>query len=66
MTEKNEGSFHALRTQLQEAASAFAGAAPELQTLEEELFQRVDLVFTGGRSLYEAKRARREAKNTAV
>jgi UDP-galactopyranose mutase len=38
--------------------SAFAGAARELQGLEEELFQRVDLVFTGGRSLYEAKRER--------
>ena len=38
--------------------SAFAGAPPELQALEEELFGRVDLVFTGGRSLYEAKRER--------
>jgi UDP-galactopyranose mutase len=38
--------------------SAFAGAPPELRTLEQELFERVDLVFTGGRSLYEAKRER--------
>ena len=38
--------------------SAFAGAPPELRTLEDELFQSVDVVFTGGPSLYEAKRAR--------
>ena len=31
MTEQNEGSFHALRTQLQEAASAFAGGAATLE-----------------------------------
>jgi hypothetical protein len=31
MTEKNEGSFHALRTQLQEAASAFAGSSSALE-----------------------------------
>ena len=38
--------------------SAFAGAPPELTALENELFERADLVFTGGRSLYEAKRDR--------
>jgi UDP-galactopyranose mutase len=38
--------------------SAFVGAPPELHALEEELFGRVDLVFTGGRSLYDAKRER--------
>jgi UDP-galactopyranose mutase len=37
--------------------SAFAGAPPELQVLERELFTRADVVFTGGHSLYEAKRA---------
>jgi glycosyltransferase involved in cell wall biosynthesis len=36
--------------------SAFRGAPPALQELERELFARADLVFTGGRSLYEAKR----------
>jgi glycosyltransferase involved in cell wall biosynthesis len=36
--------------------SAFRGAPPHLQELERELFARADLVFTGGRSLYEAKR----------
>lgn len=36
--------------------SAFVGAPPDLHALEAELFARVDLVFTGGRSLYEAKR----------
>jgi UDP-galactopyranose mutase len=36
--------------------SAFQGAAPELLLREAELFQRADLVFTGGQSLYEAKR----------
>jgi UDP-galactopyranose mutase len=36
--------------------SAFAGASPELCRLETELLRRADLVFTGGMSLYEAKR----------
>ncbi len=35
--------------------SAFNGAHPELQAREARLFQRANLVFTGGRSLYEAK-----------
>ncbi|KAA2235749.1 glycosyltransferase family 1 protein [Salinarimonas soli] len=38
--------------------AAFKGASPELLALEESLFQRVDVVFTGGMSLYEAKRSR--------
>ncbi|MDQ3857241.1 MAG: UDP-galactopyranose mutase [Actinomycetota bacterium] len=38
--------------------SLFAGAPPELGLREEELFERADLVFTGGQSLYEAKRRR--------
>ena len=36
--------------------SAFQGADSNLPALERELFRRVDLVFTGGQSLYEAKR----------
>ena len=36
--------------------SAFAGADPELPSLERALLDRADLVFTGGRSLFEAKR----------
>ena len=36
--------------------SAFRGASPRLQLLERRLMKRADLVFTGGRSLYEAKR----------
>ena len=36
--------------------SAFAGAAEEMKTNEAELFGVADVVFTGGRSLYEAKR----------
>lgn len=36
--------------------SAFKGAHPQLRSREAHLFQRADLVFTGGRSLYEAKR----------
>jgi glycosyltransferase involved in cell wall biosynthesis len=36
--------------------SAFRGAPRELQGLERELFERADLVFTGGQSLYESKR----------
>ncbi|MDN3567540.1 glycosyltransferase [Paeniroseomonas aquatica] len=38
--------------------SAFRGAPPRMLTLEQELISRADLVFTGGRSLYEAKRNR--------
>jgi len=37
--------------------SAFAGAPPELTRLERDLFRRADVVFTGGQSLFEAKRA---------
>jgi glycosyltransferase involved in cell wall biosynthesis len=37
--------------------SAFAGAPTELRAREGELFARADVVFTGGQSLYEAKRA---------
>jgi UDP-galactopyranose mutase len=38
--------------------SAFKFAPQELHEREQELFQRADLVFTGGQSLYEAKRGR--------
>jgi glycosyltransferase involved in cell wall biosynthesis len=38
--------------------SAFRGAPPGLRSQEDELFKRSDVVFTGGRSLYEAKRTR--------
>jgi len=38
--------------------SAFAFAPPALLDLETELLDRADLVFTGGQSLYEAKRQR--------
>ncbi len=41
--------------------SAFRGAPPRLLDLERELFRRADLVFTGGASLYEAKRGRHAA-----
>ncbi len=37
--------------------SAFKGAPPLLKEWEAELFKRADLVFTGGQSLYEAKRS---------
>ncbi|XYH93341.1 glycosyltransferase family 1 protein [Sorangium sp. So ce1128] len=36
--------------------SAFRGAPPMLRERERELFARADLVFTGGQSIYEAKR----------
>jgi glycosyltransferase involved in cell wall biosynthesis len=36
--------------------SAFRGAPPELLAYEAELLERADLVFTGGHSLYEAKK----------
>jgi glycosyltransferase involved in cell wall biosynthesis len=38
--------------------SAFAGAPAALKTSEAELFRIADVVFTGGHSLYEAKRRR--------
>jgi UDP-galactopyranose mutase len=38
--------------------AAFRFAPPDLLDLERELFARADLVFTGGRSLYSAKRGR--------
>ncbi|WP_028241137.1 glycosyltransferase family 1 protein [Stutzerimonas azotifigens] len=40
--------------------SAFRGAPPELVERERELLARADLVFTGGYSLYEAKRERHD------
>jgi UDP-galactopyranose mutase len=39
----------------------FKGAPPELLPLEQELLAKADLVFTGGHSLYEAKRDRHAA-----
>ena len=36
--------------------SGFLGAPPELREREQQLFQLADVVFTGGMSLYEAKR----------
>ena len=41
--------------------SAFKNAPPELRTREAELFGLSDLVFTGGRSLYEVKREQHES-----
>lgn len=38
--------------------SGFQGAPPELLAHEQELLARADVVFTGGQSLYEAKRHR--------
>ena len=35
--------------------SAFAGAPPELRSLEQELLQRAHVVFTGGHALHETK-----------
>ena len=37
--------------------SAFRGAPPELVAQERRLFEMADVVFTGGRSLFEAKRS---------
>ena len=36
--------------------AAFKFAPPQLREREQELFERADLVFTGGQTLYEAKR----------
>jgi len=40
--------------------SAFAGAPPELTQREQDLLNWADLVFTGGPSLYKAKKGRHE------
>lgn len=41
--------------------SAFKFAAPELFENEQKLFKKADLVFTGGQSLYEAKKEQHES-----
>lgn len=41
--------------------SAFAGAPPAMRNNEAALFQKADLVFTGGASLYESKRKQHSA-----
>lgn len=41
--------------------SAFAGAPPLLKEREAQLFAQADLVFTGGQTLYEAKRVQHSA-----
>lgn len=41
--------------------SAFRGAPPRLVEREKQLFARANLVFTGGQSLFEAKRAQHAA-----
>ncbi|HEU4836436.1 MAG TPA: glycosyltransferase family 1 protein [Pyrinomonadaceae bacterium] len=41
--------------------SAFKGADSKLPLLEKQLFRQVDLVFTGGQSLYEVKRGQHPA-----
>ncbi|MBD2753075.1 glycosyltransferase [Spirosoma sp. BT704] len=40
--------------------SAFKGASPQLIDQEQRLLKKADIVFTGGYSLYEAKRSRHE------
>jgi UDP-galactopyranose mutase len=41
--------------------SAFKGAHASLHTREQQLFSRCDLVFTGGQTLYEAKRTQHDS-----
>jgi UDP-galactopyranose mutase len=41
--------------------SAFAGAPPSLRSNEQALFQQAQLVFTGGRSLFESKRKQHQS-----
>jgi UDP-galactopyranose mutase len=41
--------------------SAFKGAHSSLQAREQQLFGRCDLVFTGGQTLYEAKRSQHDS-----
>lgn len=49
---------HATIYDCMDELSAFLGAPPALIDREAELFRRSDLVFTGGVSLYEAKRGK--------
>jgi UDP-galactopyranose mutase len=49
---------HAVVYDCMDELSLFRGAPPELLEREARLLQRADLVFTGGQSLYEAKRDR--------
>ena len=50
--------FHPLLTvyDCMDELANFKFASPELKKREQELFQKADLVFTGGQTLYEAKR----------
>lgn len=41
--------------------SAFKGASPMLRQREQQLFKLADIVFTGGQSLYEAKRSQHKS-----
>jgi len=41
--------------------SAFKGAPPRLRELETEMFQKADLVFTGGHSIYDLKKDQHQA-----
>ena len=50
--------FHACVYDNMDELSAFAGAPPEMVEMEHALFDRADVVFTGGHSLYQAKRNR--------
>ena len=52
---------HAVVYDCMDELSAFAGAHPELRPREQMLFERADLVFTGGQSLYEAKKGQHRA-----
>jgi UDP-galactopyranose mutase len=56
-------SLHPLATvyDCMDELSAFRNAPPALGERERELFKRADLVFTGGQSLYEAKRNQHHA-----
>lgn len=51
-----EVSARALVYDCMDELSMFLGAPPQLRAMEERLLQQADLVFTGGVSLFEAKR----------
>jgi glycosyltransferase involved in cell wall biosynthesis len=48
--------FDAIVYDCMDELSAFKGAPPNIGKMEHELLQKADVVFTGGHSLYEAKR----------
>jgi len=59
LTWSDPGAFDCVAYDCMDELSAFHGADSRLRRLEAQLLQAADVVFAGGRSLWEAKRAQR-------